>query len=225
MNDLVLVDGIRTMDSRDLAELLGARHADVFESISTQLPKVGYTAIPYTYINSQNGQKYQAYRLPYRETIIIASGYSVELRAKVIDRWIDLEKGITSNIPKTFSEALRLAADQALEIEQKTAALAIAAPKVESFDALMRSDQTMSITQAAKHFGLHPKAEVFPYLRDRGYLTLRDLPTQAAIDAGYLALRETKCYGGEIRPQSVVLASQLETWRTRVIPQIAEWKA
>lgn len=83
----------------------------------------------------------------------------------------------------------------------------------------------MSITQAAKHFGLHPKTEVFPYLRDRGYLTIRDLPTQSAIDAGYLALRETKCPDGDIRPQAVVLASQLETWRTRVIPQIMAWKA
>jgi len=225
MGDLLKVNGVKTMDSRDLAELLNARHAEVFESISTQLPRVGYTAIPYTYTHPQNGQKYQAYRLPYRETIIIASGYSVELRARVIDRWLELERAAAPAIPKTFSEALQLAADQAKEIEAKTAALAIAAPKVESFDHLMRSEHTMSITQAAKHFGLHPKAEVFPYLRDRGYLTARDLPTQAALDSGYLALRESECSDGEVRPQAVVLTSQLETWRKRVIPQIEAWKA
>jgi len=112
------------------------------------------------------------------------------------------------------------------KVEEQRAALALAAPKVESFNALMRSEQTMSITDAAKHFGLHPKGEVFPYLRERKYLTDRDLPTQAAIDAGYLALREVERRGdGKIIPQACVLASQLETWMTRVVPQIAAWKA
>jgi phage antirepressor YoqD-like protein len=109
------------------------------------------------------------------------------------------------------------------EADRLRSELAKAAPKIESFEALQRSEQTMSITDAAKHFGLHPKTEVFPYLRDHGYLTVHDLPTQAAIDAGYLALRETQCPDGDFRKQSVVLASQLETWRTRVIPQAIKW--
>lgn len=98
-----------------------------------------------------------------------------------------------------------------------------AAPKIEGFDALMRSDRTMSVTEAAKHFGLHPKTEVFPYLRTHGYLTGKDLPSQSAIDAGYLALRENKDADGNIRPQAVVLDAQLDTWRTRVVPQVLAW--
>jgi phage antirepressor YoqD-like protein len=98
--------------------------------------------------------------------------------------------------------------------------LTAAQPKVDGFDALMRSDRTMSITDAAKHFGLHPKTQVFSYLRARGYLTLSDLPTQAAIDQNYLALRESRSAEGKCYPQAVVLASQLETWRKRVVPQI-----
>lgn len=110
------------------------------------------------------------------------------------------------------------------ETDRLRAELANAAPKVESFDALMRSERTMSITDAAKHFGLHPRRDVFEYLWDRGYLTIINLPTQSAIDAGYLALRETKAQNGNVYPQAVVLASQLETWRTRVIPQIEAWR-
>jgi phage antirepressor YoqD-like protein len=109
------------------------------------------------------------------------------------------------------------------KLEAATVELTIARPKAEAADALMTSTQTMSITDAAKHFGLHPKAEVFPYLRARGYLTSKDLPTQEAIDAGYLALRETKCLDGEFRKQAVVLASQLDTWRQRVVPQVRAW--
>lgn len=112
-----------------------------------------------------------------------------------------------------------------LDADTLRAQLVAAAPKIECAEALMRSERTMSITDAAKHFGLHPKGDVFPYLRDRGYLTMRDLPTQAALDAGYLSFRETKCPDGEVRGQAVVEVCQLETWRTRVIPQIQEWKA
>ena len=111
------------------------------------------------------------------------------------------------------------------EADRLRAELTLARPKIESFDILMRSEWTMSITQAAKHFGVHPKAVAFPYLRDRRYLTKDDLPTQAALDAGYLALREVKCSDGEVRPQAVVLVSQLETWRTRVVPQMVRWIA
>ena len=133
-------------------------------------------------------------------------------------------KGATTDL-EMKQKAAEVMAWLMAENARKDEALAIAAPKVESFNALMRSDQTMSITDAAKHFGIHPKAEVFPYLRERGYLTAADLPTQAAIDAGYLALREVERRGdGKIIKQACVLACQLETWRTRVVPQIAAWK-
>ena len=81
----------------------------------------------------------------------------------------------------------------------------------------------MSITDAAKHFGLHPKTEVFPYLRALKYLTQNDLPSQSAIDSGYLALKEVKDQAGNIWPQAVVETWQLENWRAHVVPQIKRW--
>jgi phage antirepressor YoqD-like protein len=119
------------------------------------------------------------------------------------------------------AELLALAVLEANKmIAERDAALAAAKPKLESFDALMRSERTMSITEASKYFGLHPKLEVFPYLRERGYLTRDDLPTQAAIDAGYLALRKSNNGDGRVFSQAVVLDRQLETWRLRIIPQV-----
>ena len=103
--------------------------------------------------------------------------------------------------------------------------LLAAKPAIESHAAMMRSDKTMSITQCAKHFGVHPKTEVFPYLRERGYLTSKDLPSQAALDADILALVETRDrYTDAIYPQAVVRVCQLEKWRTVVIPNIEKWK-
>lgn len=183
---------VKTMDSRDLAELLNARHADVFESISTQLPKAGYTAIPYTYTNAQNGQKYQAYKLPFRETMIIASGYSVELRARVIDRWLELERAAMPAIPKTYAEALQLAADQAKEIETKTAALALAAPKVEFFDQVADSKDAIPMRNVAAVLNIpgYGRNKLFARLRDLKILDSSNLPYREYQDRGYFRVVE-----------------------------------
>jgi len=118
---------------------------------------------------------------------------------------------------------LKVIAYHKAQADRLRAELALAAPRLAAADALMASPATMSITNAAKHFGRHPKAEVFPYLRAAGYLTRDDLPTQDAIDAGYLVLREARCPDGTVRKQAMVLVSQLDTWRVRVIPQIDRW--
>ena len=49
---------------------------------------------------------------------------------KVVKRWRELEAGTAPAVPQSLSAALRLAADQAEQIEAQQAALAIAAPKV-----------------------------------------------------------------------------------------------
>jgi phage antirepressor YoqD-like protein len=120
-------------------------------------------------------------------------------------------------------QGARFAAWALRRIKDQDEALAAAKPKVEAAEALARCDRNMSITDAAKHFGLYPRSQVFPYLREHGYLTTRDIPTQAAIEAGYLALRETEGNDGEIHKQAVVLVSQLDTWRTKVAPQVRRW--
>jgi anti-repressor protein len=222
MNDLSL--NVRTMDSREIATLTGKNHADVCRDIRGMLEQleVGESRFASSYITEQN-KAVTCYALPYRETMILVSGYSVDLRARIVDRWMELERASAPSIPQTFAEALQLAADQAKEIESKTQALALAAPKVACAEALMRCDQNMSITDACKHVGLLARVEVFPYLRAHGYLTLKDLPTQSAIDAGYLELKETLLPDGTMRQQAVVAVWQLENWRAHVVHQVKRW--
>ena len=112
MDDLVL--SVRTMDSREIAELTKKNHADVCRDIKTQLGQLegGVSRFADTYRNLQNGQDYPCFKLPYRETMILVSGYRVDLRAKIIDRWIELER------------RPQVAAVQPLQLPRLTAALA-----------------------------------------------------------------------------------------------------
>lgn len=213
MQELVIKQDL-WMDSREIAELTGKRHDHVLRDIETQLSEVdgGLPRFGASYLNSQNKQQ-PCYRLPFRETMIVISGYSVELRTKIIDRWMELET--KNKTPQTFAQALRLAADQAEQIE-------LMKPKVESFEALQRSNGNMSITDASKHFGLHVKMEVYPFLRSHGYLTGKNQASQKAIDEKILSTKESKGNDGKFRPQPVVDNSSLEIWRTKIVEKIKD---
>lgn len=81
------------MDSREIAEQTGKRHDHVLRDIEKMLldldegDALRFGAV---YIGG-NGEERKCYHLPKRECLILASGYSVSLRAKIIDRWAELE--------------------------------------------------------------------------------------------------------------------------------------
>jgi phage antirepressor YoqD-like protein len=97
------------------------------------------------------------------------------------------------------------------EIAEKDEKIFLDAPKVQSYEILMKTTDHRSISNACKHFGIKPIAVGFPYLRDHGYLTLKDLPTQKAINEGIMSLKENaSTLSGKSFQQAVVQANQLE---------------
>jgi phage regulator Rha-like protein len=100
------------MSSREIAELTGKRHDNVKSDIEKLLKELNLNAPEFsgTYI-ATNGNKALEYNLPKRECLILISGYSVSLRAKIIDRWQELENK-NYYIPQTYSEALQLCQHQ-----------------------------------------------------------------------------------------------------------------
>ena len=75
-----------------------------------QLTKIvgagGMPKFEHTYTHPQNRQTYRMYRLPKREALILVSGYSVELRAKIIERLEYLENELKNQsqykLPQTY---------------------------------------------------------------------------------------------------------------------------
>lgn len=96
------------------------------------------------------GRSRRGYSFPKREACLMAMSYSYDLQAKVFDRMTELERSAAPSLPASFAEALRLAADQAEQIEQQQKALAIAAPKVEFVEQYVESTGTMTFRQVAK---------------------------------------------------------------------------
>ena len=130
-----------TMSSLEIAELTGKRHDNVVRDIRNMLEELygkgGLLSFEGTYRNEQNGQEYPCFHLPRREVEILLTGYSIPLRAKVIDRLHELEeqaKGAAFRVPQSLPEALRLAAELAEKNEQLALENKVMAPKAVVFD-------------------------------------------------------------------------------------------
>ncbi|OPB29537.1 Phage regulatory protein Rha (Phage pRha) [Bartonella sp. WD12.1] len=94
-----------TISSREIADLCGKQHAHIMRDIrkilgelypqSTQ-SKFGLSDFASSYKDS-TGRILPCFNLPKRECLILISGYSTVLRAKIIDRWMELEGQLQPN--------------------------------------------------------------------------------------------------------------------------------
>jgi anti-repressor protein len=93
------------------------------------------------------------YSLDKRLSLVLATGYNVVWRTKIIDRWEELEREkamTTHSLPQTFAQALLLASKQAEEIERLEEIRAIEAPLVEFARTVQTIDSEVSMEQFAK---------------------------------------------------------------------------
>ena len=97
-------------------------------------------------------------------------------------------------IPQTYSEALMLAAKQAEQIEQQTALIEAQKPKVEFYEAVTGSSDTIDIGTVAKVLNIKGigRNNLFEFLRDRGVLMSNNQPLQTFVDRGYFRVIESK---------------------------------
>ena len=80
------------MSSREIAELTGKQHKHVLYDIRAVLKELEIdSAVFSAEYKDTTGRMLPAFGLPKRETMILVSGYSITMRAKIIDRWQELE--------------------------------------------------------------------------------------------------------------------------------------
>lgn len=94
--NVLVIDGL-TMSSLEIAGLTGKRHDNVIRDIRKMLEELGGT-FPQFWgkVPSAGGRPLDIANLPKRECIILVSGYSTALRARIIDRWMTLEAALHS---------------------------------------------------------------------------------------------------------------------------------
>lgn len=110
--------------------------------------------------------------------------------------FIEVEKKLTENnfqIPQTYSEALLLASKQAEQIEYQNKLLLEQKPKIEFYEAVTGSKDTIDMGSVAevlnKKIG---RNKLFDFLRENGILMSNNVPYQKYCDSGYFRVIETK---------------------------------
>lgn len=127
MSNLILAQNQSlTMSSKEIADLLKSRHDNVKRTMETLSLK---SLIKLTQAEEVNhrGQSVVVYRVNKRDSYVVVAQLSPEFTAALVDRWQELESNQQLQVPKTYAEALQLAADQAKQLE-------LAAEKLEEAD-------------------------------------------------------------------------------------------
>lgn len=181
-----------TMSSREIAELCEKRHDHVMRDIRVMLVELhGERGLPRfgaSYLNAQNKPQ-PCFNLPKRETLILVSGYNLTMRARIIDRWQELEAGAPAfTLPKDFASALRALADESEKSATLEAKVQADAPKVAFAEQVEVAPDAISIAQAAKLLGTG-RNRLCSKLRQMGWVTRIGEPYQDKIEAGLLDVK------------------------------------
>ncbi|WHQ68871.1 Rha family transcriptional regulator [Methylorubrum extorquens] len=114
------------MTSLEIADLTAKEHRNVMRDARVMLTELhaegGLLRFEHSY-RAGNGKMEPCFALPYDETMVLVTGYSIPLRAAVVRRWRELEQAQAPRIP-THVEALRLSADAIERAEQEALLLA-----------------------------------------------------------------------------------------------------
>lgn len=217
--------GPLTMSSREIADLLEARHDSVKRTVE-RLADRGVIGVPplVEYLDSL-GRKAKEYMIVKRDSYVVVAQLSPEFTARLVDRWQYLEARASGlpdfNDPIAAARAWIEASERARDAAQ---ALRIAAPKVEAYDFFLGSRQeNINLQRAMKIVGQNPNNAIRA-LRNRGVLFgTPATPKQYYRDQEYFVMLpvEDKNDHGKVRTQTFVTPKGLD-WLRKSLPGLMQ---
>lgn len=222
MNELIKVEvknvnGILVTTSNKVAEELGVNHKDLLEKIDGYIEKFSSAElsaqfyIPHNY-KDRSGKSNRNYLITKKGVAQLIGGYNAavekafELNVSYINEFERMENYLKNEfkVPSTFSEALRLAAEQQEMIEVLENKIQEDKPKVEFYNDVTDSKHTCDMQTVAKvlNFKGVGRNTLFEILRNENILQPDNKPYQKFVDAGWFRLIETKYndeMSGELR--------------------------
>ena len=165
MNLPILQSEVKTMSSREIADLCGARHNDVIATIERLFAKGLLRESRKTlreYTSPNGGRPTMVYDLTKTDTMKIVSGYSDEVRSRIIDRWQELESSQSLTLPN-FTDPAEAAEAWAKEYREKQAlavTLEQAKPKINFYDKVGDSKNLLIASKIGQSFKTNPMSAV-----------------------------------------------------------------
>lgn len=193
-----LINTPQTMSSREIAEKANKQHKHVLEAIRkmedawVKINGTNFRLVEYT---DAKGEKRPEYQLTKKECLYIATKFNDETRARLINRWEELERQAQmidfSNPNVVLQLAQNWADEQKKRIEAENTVKKLQ-PKAEFLDKILDTDEKIDIGQAAKILELpFGRNTMFKELRERGiFFKNRNEPKQEFIKRGYFQLKE-----------------------------------
>ena len=187
MSQLIVFDGVARMSSVDIADFCEKRHDHVLRDIRVMLENLEFGDCPQNWgeYKDPTGRSLPCAYLDYELMLTLVAGYRVDLRYRIVKRWRELEEGV-ANVPKTFADALQLAAEQQRQLEEKSRQLTEAAPKVEFYNQVAEcgDNYDMKTTAAMLDYRGMGQNNLFDFLRGEGVLQRDKTPYREQLEAG-----------------------------------------
>ena len=181
---------------KEITDLIGVEHNKAMRKVEELANEEGFGTLAKTAtVYNGKGQTIDTYQFTKKQAIAVGARLNNAMLMKLINRLEELETAKPQfQIPQTYSEALMLAAKQAEQIEQQTALIEAQKPKVEFYEAVTGSNDTIDIASVAKVLNIKGfgRNNLFEFLRNKNILMQNNQPFQTFVDRGYFRVIESK---------------------------------
>ena len=166
---------------KEITDLIGVEHNKAMKKVEELALEDGFGTLAKTAtVYNDKGQTIPTYKFTKKQAIAVGARLNNTMLMKVINRLEELELSKQFKIPQTFSEALLLASQQAEQIEHQNKLLLEQKPKVDFYEAVTGSKDTIDMGSVAKVLNKKiGRNKLFEFLREDGVLMSNNIPKQA----------------------------------------------